>query len=36
MSLPANASWTYNYLPDFNSEEGKSQKLLIKGVNWIN
>lgn len=35
MSLPANASWAYNYLPDLNSEESKTQKNLIKGVDWI-
>ena len=35
MSLPANASWAYNYLPDLNSEESKTQQSLIKGVDWI-
>jgi coproporphyrinogen III oxidase len=35
MSLPANASWAYNYLPELNSEESKTQISLIKGVDWI-
>ena len=36
MSLPSNASWIYNYLPELNSEEDKTQKLLIKGFDWLN
>ncbi|MES2794547.1 MAG: oxygen-dependent coproporphyrinogen oxidase [Bacteroidota bacterium] len=35
MSMPPIANWKYNYNPDPNSEEGKTQKLLVKGINWV-
>lgn len=35
MSLPANASWEYNYEAKENSIEKDSIKLLVKGINWI-
>jgi coproporphyrinogen III oxidase len=34
MSLPAHASWEYNYLPTPESEEKKTLSLLKKGVDW--
>ena len=34
MSLPANASWEYNYFPTPESEEKKTLSLLKKGVDW--
>ncbi len=35
MSLPALASWEYNYKPEPDSEEEKTLKSLKKGINWI-
>jgi coproporphyrinogen III oxidase len=34
-SLPANAAWKYNYLPEPGGFEEKTQQLLKKGVDWI-
>lgn len=34
MSLPANASWEYNYLPINDSAEIQTLKLLKKGLDW--
>ena len=36
LSLPANASWEYNCVPEENSPEEVTQKVLKKGVDWIN
>lgn len=36
MSLPGNASWVYNNAPVPGSKEEETQKLLVKGVNWLN
>jgi coproporphyrinogen III oxidase len=36
MSMPPEANWHYNYLPDQNTLEGQTQQLLVKGVDWIN
>jgi coproporphyrinogen III oxidase len=36
MSLPENASWIYNFLPEKGSEEEKTLSLLKKGNDWIN
>lgn len=35
MSLPENASWLYNHVPEKGSEEEKTLSLLKKGINWI-
>jgi coproporphyrinogen III oxidase len=35
MSLPAHASWEYNYKPEPGSEEEKTLLLLRKGVEWM-
>ena len=35
MSLPATASWLYDYKTEKGSEEEKTQKLLKKGIEWI-
>jgi coproporphyrinogen III oxidase len=35
MSLPEHASWKYNFLPEENSDEWRTQELLKKGINWI-
>ena len=35
MSLPKNASWTYDYQPTENSAEEKTLNLLKKDINWI-
>jgi coproporphyrinogen III oxidase len=35
MSLPAHASWEYNYKPEPGSEEEKTLLLLRKGVEWV-
>lgn len=35
MSLPANASWEYNYLPINDSKEKQTLDLLKKGVDWV-
>ncbi len=34
MSLPANASWLYNYQPKENSEEAQTINQLKKGISW--
>lgn len=34
MSLPPQANWVYNFLPETDSEEERTQKLLVKGVDW--
>ncbi|MCA1760873.1 MAG: coproporphyrinogen III oxidase, partial [Bacteroidales bacterium] len=34
-SLPANAAWEYNYLPEPGGFEEETLKLLKKGVDWI-
>lgn len=36
MSLPKNASWVYNNVPDPESKEQATQGLLVKGVDWLN
>jgi coproporphyrinogen III oxidase len=36
MSLPPIAEWEYRHNPEMNSEESKTQALLIKGIDWIN
>jgi coproporphyrinogen III oxidase len=35
MSLPANASWEYNYLPINDSKEKQTLDLLKKGLDWM-
>ncbi|MEO6882997.1 MAG: oxygen-dependent coproporphyrinogen oxidase [Bacteroidia bacterium] len=34
VSLPKNASWLYNFIPEKNSPEEKTLDLLKKGLNW--
>jgi coproporphyrinogen III oxidase len=34
MSLPQDASWLYNFIPEEGSEEAKTLSLLRKGINW--
>jgi coproporphyrinogen III oxidase len=34
MSLPAQASWEYNFQAESNSLEEKTISLLKKGINW--
>ena len=34
MSLPPQANWAYNYVPEKNSEEEKTIALLKKGIYW--
>jgi coproporphyrinogen III oxidase len=34
MSLPPQANWTYNFVPEKNSEEEKTTTLLKKGIKW--
>ena len=36
ISLPSEAAWEYNFLPKAGSEEEKTQRLLKKGIDWIN
>lgn len=36
MSLPKNANWTYNFVPNTGSKESNTQKMLQKGVDWVN
>ncbi len=36
ISLPPDAKWEYNYIPEKDSEEEKTQQLLKKGIDWIN
>lgn len=35
MSLPKNASWEYNYVPDQHSLENKTLGSLQKGIDWL-
>ncbi len=35
MSLPKMASWLYDFVPEKNSEEEKTQAYLKKGINWL-
>ena len=35
MSLPANASWEYNYITKLDSAENKTLNLLKKDIDWI-
>jgi len=35
MSMPPQAHWTYDYIPDKESHEAKTLELLKKGINWI-
>ncbi|WP_340111929.1 oxygen-dependent coproporphyrinogen oxidase [Maribellus mangrovi] len=35
VSMPANASWEYNFSPEPGSQEEKTQELLKKDINWI-
>lgn len=35
MSMPPEANWKYNYMPDSQSIEGQSQSKLVKGLDWI-
>ena len=35
VSMPANASWEYNYVPEAESFEEKTLQLLKKEINWI-
>ena len=35
MSLPPQANWEYNYIPEENSEEDITLKWLRKGVDWV-
>jgi coproporphyrinogen III oxidase len=35
VSLPAHASWEYNFKTDPGSEEEKTLSLLKKGINWV-
>jgi len=34
MSLPPQANWVYNYIPELGSDEEKTLQLLKKGINW--
>lgn len=34
MSMPPDASWKYNYQPETDSPEGRTQKLLRKGIDF--
>ncbi|SEN95924.1 coproporphyrinogen oxidase [bacterium A37T11] len=35
MSMPPQANWAYNYLPETNSDEAKTLSLLRKGIDWL-
>jgi coproporphyrinogen III oxidase len=35
VSMPPSADWTYNYIPDEDSEEARTISLLKKGIDWI-
>ncbi len=35
MSMPPIANWKYDFKPEIDSEEYKSHKMLVKGINWI-
>ncbi|WP_215238092.1 oxygen-dependent coproporphyrinogen oxidase [Dyadobacter helix] len=34
MSLPPQANWEYNFVPDAGTDEARTLKLLQKGINW--
>jgi coproporphyrinogen III oxidase len=36
MSLPADASWEYQYQPEEGSREAETQSLLRQGIDWLN
>lgn len=36
MSLPKNASWVYNNVPDSGSKEYDTLQLLVKEIDWVN
>ena len=36
MSLPKNASWVYNNVPDSGSKEHNTLQLLVKDIDWAN
>jgi coproporphyrinogen III oxidase len=36
MSLPKNASWLYNNVPDLGTAEARTNALLKKGIDWLN
>lgn len=36
LSLPANASWEYNYIPEAGSFEEKTLQMLEKEIDWVN
>ncbi len=36
VSLPANASWEYNFIPEAGSFEEETQQMLKKNIDWIN
>lgn len=35
MSMPPDASWKYNYMPDSQTLEGQTQIKLVKGKDWV-
>ncbi len=35
LSMPPDASWKYDFKPADGTDEEKTQKLLIKGLNWV-
>jgi coproporphyrinogen III oxidase len=35
MSLPQNANWEYNFIPEIDSPEAYTLSKLIKGVDWV-
>jgi len=35
MSMPPDASWVYNFIPEAGSEEKRTLELLRKGIDWI-
>jgi coproporphyrinogen III oxidase len=35
MSLPPQANWTYNYIPNAGTLESETLLKLIKGINWV-
>jgi coproporphyrinogen III oxidase len=35
LSMPPEANWKYNFVPEPSSNEDKTQKKLIKGIDWI-
>ena len=36
MSLPAQANWSYNYIPQKDSKEAETLSLLKKDIDWLN